>query len=147
MKPTLKNCPLCGKLFTDTGLGLCVTCYQEKEALEKRVTDYVRENPNTTINKIVEETGVDIKIVKEMVRRGQFITMGGNVTYPCSRCGKLINDGLYCPECLGILRQEIKTTSDRMLAIKNAKSAKEAEREYNRRHKPKIHWTTNPGAN
>lgn len=146
MKPTLKNCPLCGKLFTDTGLGLCVSCYQQKDDLEKKVTEYVREHPRVTINKIVEDTGVDVKIVKEMVHRGQFITSGVQVTYPCSRCGRLINDGLYCPECLGILRQEIKTTSDKMLAIKAAQNAKEAERAYNRRHKPKIHWTTNPNA-
>lgn len=141
-RPKLKNCPGCGKLFTDTGLGLCVECYRKREEIEKQVLDYVREHPKVTVSQIVEDTGVDIRIIKDMLRRGMFMNIKGSVSYPCSRCGKLITSGAYCAECSAILHEEIKSVSDKMVAARNARMKKALSGAT--RQPPKIHWTTNP---
>lgn len=142
--PKLRNCPGCGKLFTDTGLGLCVDCYHKREELEKLVLEYVREHPKVTVSEIVEDTGVDIRIVKDMLRRGMFINTGGDVSYPCSRCGQLITSGAYCAKCSAILHAEIKSVSSKMLARRNASLGNAIKTSGGR--SPKIHWTTNPNS-
>ena len=112
-KNRLRNCPVCGRLFTDTGLGICPHCYDKRRESEKLVIQYVKEHPNATIRQVCQETEASYELVKEMIRRDQFIAIGGHVTYPCSTCGKPIMRGTQCPQCLAKLRKEIQDVNER----------------------------------
>ena len=112
-KMKLRNCPICGKLFTDAGLGICPRCYDKRREEEKKIINYVTQHPKSTITQICDETDADYDLVMEMVQRGQFIATGGHVLYPCSSCGKPITQGLYCPRCLARLHEDIKAANER----------------------------------
>ncbi|MBQ1868702.1 MULTISPECIES: hypothetical protein [Selenomonas] len=134
-KPHLHNCPLCGRLFMDTGLGSCPKCYEETRETEKRVIEYVRKYPHSTVKEICNDTGTDVKLVTQMVQRGQFYTDGLQYLYPCSRCGKPIHHGVYCSKCLGRLNKAIKEYNDR---ANERKTVAEDEKKKSRR--PRLHW-------
>ena len=73
-KPKLHNCPICGKLFTDIGTGVCSSCYEKQREKEKIVIEFVREHPHTTVAEICAATGASLKLVNTMVHRGQFLS-------------------------------------------------------------------------
>lgn len=112
-RPKLRNCPSCGKLFADTGLGICPDCCEKARREEKIVIEYVREHPNTTVMEICKETGAPVKLVTEMVRHGQFAASGGQIFYPCRHCGKPISHGIYCPQCITLLHKAIENSCER----------------------------------
>ena len=103
-RPVLKNCPLCGKLFADTGAGTCQKCYNAYRDYELEVKKFVEANPNCSARDIVKNTGAPLVVASKMIQNGQF-AMNGKLAYPCSRCGKLIKAGVYCSECQQAIQQ------------------------------------------
>lgn len=119
-RPVLKNCPLCGKLYADTGSGACQKCYNAYRDYEVEIKNFVEANPNCSARDIVKHTGAPLAIASKMIQSGQF-AMSGKLAYPCSRCGKLIKAGVYCHECQQTIQQ----------AAANAnRVAREPERKY-----------------
>ena len=49
MANKLKNCPDCGRIFVDTGLGVCRDCYDKLQEQMQEISSYVRDNPNSTV--------------------------------------------------------------------------------------------------
>ena len=45
----VRNCPKCGKMFHDTGDGICQNCMKEEEELFQTVRAYIKENPNSNM--------------------------------------------------------------------------------------------------
>ncbi len=98
----LKNCPRCGKLFSDDGVHkICPACRQEEEENFNKVKEYLWDNPNSTIDRVSEETGVNRKTIVKFVREERLLseglTIAGGVT--CERCGALITHGRFCEKC------------------------------------------------
>lgn len=119
-RPVLKNCPICGKLYADAGSGACQKCYDAYRNYEEEIRNFVEANPNCTAGDIVKKTGAPLAIASKMIQSGQF-AMSGRIAYPCSRCGKLINTGVYCSSCQQAVQQ----------ATANAnRLAQEARRKY-----------------
>ena len=149
-KNKLRNCPVCGKLFTDMGLGICPSCYDKRREEENLILDYVRSHPKSTIQQICDEIDADYDLVLEMVQRGQFITTGGHVTYPCSTCGKPIMHGMYCPRCLSRLEKEVQDANERRNlkryptapapAGKTSSHVKSTEPDSTSKKKIHLHW-------
>lgn len=103
-RPVLKNCPICGKLYADEGSGACQKCYNAYRDYELEIKKFVEANPNCSARDIVKNTGAPLAIASKMIQNGQF-AMSGKVAYPCSRCGKLINTGVYCAACQQAVQQ------------------------------------------
>lgn len=97
-RPVLKNCPICEKLFTDTGTGVCHKCFDTYRSYEQKVKEYVTAHPHCSAQDIVKDTGIPLTVTSQMIQNGQFL-MSGRITYPCSSCGKPIHSGVYCPVC------------------------------------------------
>ncbi|SHK98538.1 hypothetical protein SAMN05216582_1297 [Selenomonas ruminantium] len=123
----LKNCPLCGKLFADTGAGCCQKCYDAYRNYEVEVKKYVEANPNCSAGDIVKHTGAPLVVASQMIQDGQF-AMKGRVSYPCSRCGKLILTGVYCTSC----QQKVQEATSNAHRV-----ARENERKYLKKDKQK----------
>ena len=135
-KPKLRNCHICGKLFTDIGTGVCNSCYKKQREQEKIIIEFVREHPHTTVAEICAATKASLKLVKTMVRRGQFLSVGGKVSYPCKHCGKPILQGKYCPNGLALLNEAIRNSSERakIKMYHNNKTADDNDANYRKRY-------------
>ena len=101
-----KVCKLCKKEFFGNSIdGICKDCYLKEEERKNLVRQYVIEHQGTSFDKVVEETGVSDKFLRDMMRKGFFAT---NKNRECKRCGKIIKKGLYCANCLAMLRHQAK---------------------------------------
>ena len=87
MAGKIKNCPMCGKLFNDTGKKVCPDCYQQILDKEHEVVEYVRDHKGAKIPEICEATGAPSGMIKKMIREGRFEQIGVKMTYPCEKCG------------------------------------------------------------
>ena len=112
----IKNCANCGKIFAPLRNELlCRDCQIKEEEREREVLDYVRDHQGASINEVMEAMGVSDRFIKNMINKGLFSNVKAqNLTYPCASCGKLINTGTYCTDCLTKLREETKKMADHM---------------------------------
>ena len=83
MAPKLKNCSNCGRIFVDTGLGICRDCHEKEEEEMQKVSSYVRDNPHSRVRDICEALGVKERLVMRMIREGRFVMDGVAIEYPC----------------------------------------------------------------
>ncbi|WP_295156516.1 hypothetical protein [Selenomonas sp. AE3005] len=122
-KGVLRNCPLCGKLFSDTGFGYCQKCYDKSREYENQINEFVKAHPHCTIKDIVKQTKIPMHIATSMINKGQFIA-GGKISYPCSRCGRMITTGLYCSNCMDLVHQA--TANAKRLEIERRQKEEQA---------------------
>ena len=102
----LKNCSECGRVFADDGVhDLCERCRDSEKEKYKKVKEFLWDNPNSSVNKVHQETGVEKELIIKFVKDGRLISDGLNLDYQvhCERCGKTIESGKYCEQCKQIL--------------------------------------------
>lgn len=108
----IKNCPTCGNFFNYTGIrDVCVACAQVEEKKYEEVYRFLRkrENRAATVDRIVEETGVDEELLYKWVRRGRLQpALFPNLGYPCERCGGITQSGNICESCTTELQRDLK---------------------------------------
>ncbi len=107
----IANCPVCGKLYMETGQRMCRDCYEKELEDENTVATFVRENEKVTIREICEGTGVRERVVMRMIRAGRFIESGIEIQYPCESCGTPITRGRLCEKCNNELVQQMAALS------------------------------------
>lgn len=109
MAGKLKNCPECGKLFMDMGAKMCRDCLDHQEKVMTKIASFVREHPNSTVKDIVEGVeGAKERLVRRMIQEGWFIQEGGSkISYPCEKCGALIQMGRFCEKCDAELKKDV----------------------------------------
>ena len=106
----LKNCPECGKLFMDNPAGLCIDCVRQEEKDSDKVADYLRDKKKANIEEIHEATGVKIKVILKMLRKGR-IFGDVMVVYPCESCGEPIMEGKVCSACSNSFLGQVKSAA------------------------------------
>lgn len=94
----LKNCPECGKLYLESIAGMCPDCALLEQIHEKKIADYAREHPNSSIAAIHTATGVKESTILRMIREGRFLSLV-SISYPCESCGAPIAKGRVCEKC------------------------------------------------
>lgn len=97
----LINCKECGKLFSSGGQKVCPDCRQSEEEKFELVKEYLWENPNSTVKKVSEDTGVEKELIIKFMREDRLAAEGLLVDYSlkCKRCGTEIQSGLFCSSC------------------------------------------------
>jgi len=107
----VSNCRSCGRLFNViTNSKICPSCKQKQEDKFQKVKEYLRENPNASINVISLECDVSVKQIKEWVREERLIFAEGSADgVECTQCGKLIRTGKYCDECKSKLANTLRS--------------------------------------
>ena len=108
------------------------TCYQcsvkEREYF-KIVNDYLRDNKNSSIEQVVEETEVPKPFVVKFVKEGRIKT-----AQHCKKCGVLLdefNKGIFCGNCSKDMEKDyttFKKTAQSSNQIDNTKLLEELER-------------------
>ncbi|WP_100332373.1 TIGR03826 family flagellar region protein [Bacillus xiapuensis] len=108
----ITNCPRCGELYMSNAFrDVCAKCAKEEEQMYEKVYKFLRQRENraATIERVVEATGVEEKLLYKWMKKGrlhaaQFPNMG----YPCDRCGTLITRGTICAKCREEIKEDIK---------------------------------------
>ena len=125
MANKLKNCSGCGRLYLDTGVGICPDCQQKELDAEDMVAAYVRENQGCTVAEVCAATGISEKIIRRMIRQGRFSNIPGvEFRYPCARCGEMIDHGDYCFSCQRQITADLVAQQQKAMA--NAAARKTA---------------------
>lgn len=124
-----KICTRCGRSFQGSiSETQCSACRNQPPAygpkllnnsdMQRReaVRNFVRDHQGMSDREVAENMGVSKKFLRGMMRDGIFSNQNGNRyqgNRPCAKCGKTINTGLYCRECLVKLRDTTKAIGER----------------------------------
>ncbi len=98
----VRTCKNCGKLYNYIGkiTPVCPICMKELEEKFEACRKYIKENPGANIQKVSEETGVTMKMLKQWVREERLTFAEGTlVGIECEACGANILTGRFCPKC------------------------------------------------
>ncbi len=109
---TIRNCKKCGKIYQYDGVHkICLECRRKEEEDFEKVKEFLRDNPNSGINTVSQETGVEKKTIIEFIKNDRLIAedIEIDVTIRCQRCGKEIKHGKYCENCISELKDEIES--------------------------------------
>lgn len=96
---SIASCKRCGKLFQKVATDICPDCARKEEAIFEEIKLYLRTHENAGIEEVVEALGVDEDVVIKFLRDGRLVA-SKKMTYPCAECGKPIQTGKYCRDCL-----------------------------------------------
>ncbi|WP_017756451.1 TIGR03826 family flagellar region protein [Calidifontibacillus oryziterrae] len=132
--PELDNCPKCGRLYVRNIHGICDVCRKEEDKLFEKVYEFIRKRENRTagIAQIVEATGVSEDTIMRFVKEGRLrTTQFPNLGYRCERCGRLINKGKLCQDCLENIQSDLKAhTKTEEIRKKREEAEKKAAHTY-----------------
>lgn len=105
----LRNCKRCGRLHYGTGR-ICNECLKKEEDKFNLVKDYLKQNPDSSLIKVSDETGVSATEIERFLREGRLEVSKGLGDYlKCMKCGSPIKSGKYCPECEKKVMNDVKT--------------------------------------
>ena len=125
---TIRNCKRCGKIFQYDGVHkICKNCRVQEEQDFEKVKEFLKENPNSSINVVSEETGVEKKTIIEFIKNDRLIAedLEIDVTIRCQRCGKEIKHGKYCDKCISDMKNEIESVTKKKEKPNKRKKGKE----------------------
>lgn len=98
----LCKCEFCGKPFNSVGIKLCEECMQEIDDSYVKVRKYLYQSPDAAdFASIVDRTGVSEEILSYLMEQGRImIKNGGSGELRCKACGKGIDSGVLCEQCM-----------------------------------------------
>jgi len=129
----LMKCKWCGRPFQSMGLPFCPKCMAELDEQYKPVRDYLYDNPNASIEQVVEDTGVSERVVLYYLKDGRLRMVNASGLLRCEQCGASIDSGRFCEKCQGKLEQRmVQPIRNRMNQEKERERAAAAKMEGNR---------------
>ena len=134
MAGKIKNCPMCGKLFNDTGHKVCMDCYDKLQEKEHEVVEYVRDHRGAKIPEICEATGAPAGMIKKMIREGRFEQIGVKMSYPCEKCGAPIVTGKICQSCEEAARSALQKQAAAVTAARQMAKMDRGQGMYSKKH-------------
>lgn len=109
MTANLRNCVECGRLFAYIqGRPVCSRCMEQEEEKYLVVRRYIRDHPGATVFEVADETGIEEELILQFLREGRLQSKGFAEVLECQRCGKRINSGKYCENCVRELDTQIR---------------------------------------
>ena len=108
---SIASCKRCGRIFQKTASDICPDCMRKEEATFDEIKLFLRTHENAGIPEVVEALDVDEELVVKFLRDGRLIA-SKKMTYPCAECGKPIQSGKYCPDCLKSLVNTVQDLKD-----------------------------------
>jgi len=127
----VRNCKRCGSIFRATGGNrYCARCMEEERAIFESVKDFLRKRPRASVIEVSEQTGVPVSKIREYVREGRLVAASDDWKVACERCGREVERGRYCPDCLAELERELAP----------ARPVEKREMVYTPRERMKVHW-------
>lgn len=101
------SCPVCGRLYMKSVVNMCPDCLRKEEENEKIVSEYVDTHPRCTVEEVHAVTGIKESVIYRMIKSGR-LQECENLYYPCQQCGKTINKGRLCKNCMENFLEQVK---------------------------------------
>lgn len=126
----VRNCKGCGRLFNYLqGPPLCPACVADLEKKFQEVKEYLRANPNATLNVIAEVNEVSVKQIKQWVREERLtFTEESQITLDCEMCGAKILTGRFCDRCKTSIHKDLSSALKRPAKLEPKKNSHEKDR-------------------
>ena len=98
---TIMQCKTCRKPFQSFGSLLCADCLIKIEHDFVAVRDYIYENRDSKIDKIIEDTGVEKSVILQFLKEGRLKLDSPDEAglLLCETCKEPINSGRMCTSC------------------------------------------------
>jgi hypothetical protein len=96
---------------------VCADCLVLEEEHFTAVRDFLEANPGCNLKEIEAATGVDGSVVMRFLREGRLAILGdlaGGVKGECKRCGKEIEYGKFCKDCIEAMGSELKDSVQKL---------------------------------
>lgn len=102
------NCKRCGRIFQKSTRDICPSCISEQHELVETIRTYLKQNLTATITDVVRDTDVPLEIILDFIDDGLLIFVdNSNISFECSHCGGLSNEGRVCTKCKNELIHEL----------------------------------------
>lgn len=118
----LIKCKWCGKPFQSMGVSFCPVCIQELDVQYKPVRDYLYDNPNASIEEVMEATGASEKTILYYLRDGRLQMVNSSGLLRCEHCGAAINSGRLCEKCSNKVEERLVKPMQARMAQKKAEA-------------------------
>lgn len=100
----VRNCKRCGKIYNYTGSAVCNNCLRQEQEDFEKIRDYLFRNPNSSAAEVSEALGIELKVISRFLKEGRleadYIRMSGDSVLSCEKCGKPVNSGRFCENCV-----------------------------------------------
>ena len=125
----VRNCRTCGRLFNYiSGVPMCQACKDQLESKFQEVKEYLRQNPNSTIQAVSEENNVAIPQIKQWVREERLTFAADSpIGIDCEVCGKTIKTGRFCEECKNKMKNDLDSVLYKPVVVEETKRPRERE--------------------
>jgi hypothetical protein len=117
----IKNCRRCGKVYIFNGSTICKDCMIGMDQYLDKIRDYLLRNPDSDIDTISNDTGIDTKIILQLLRDGR-LQYKGRSRLTCRTCGETIDTGYYCEKCQQVLSYKIQGAAKCGITAESSKS-------------------------
>lgn len=97
----VRNCKKCGRIFNyAAGQVVCSSCKKELEVSFKDTRQFIRRNPEASIQMVSEECKVEVKQIKQWIREERLsFSKDSDIGIECEKCGANIKTGRFCDAC------------------------------------------------
>lgn len=111
----VRNCRTCGKLFNVlNGERICPACQRALEDKFQEVKEYLRQNPNSTVEQTAKDNDLSVKQIKQWIREERLILSNAVESgIVCEKCGKPICTGRFCDICKANMKNDLMQVIDR----------------------------------
>lgn len=108
----IANCSYCGRVFMKVRDPICPACTKKVESTFQVVRTYLYEHRYARLIDVVEELGVDLKVVVKLIQEGRlYFVDNPHFGIECEGCGKPTSAGKYCPSCQEQLVRDLANAS------------------------------------
>ncbi|MCX7970431.1 MAG: hypothetical protein N3A57_02535 [Negativicutes bacterium] len=95
---------------------ICPACIKVEEDNYAKIREFLRSlGRKSTVDEIVENTGVAKKYVVRMMDSGRLLSDFA-IEYSCAMCGTLISAGRLCSKCTGQVNEQVRKMEEESAA-------------------------------
>ena len=128
----LRVCDNCKKMFKSIGENkVCPLCMIDHEGEFRRVKEYLRENPGTSMAALAEEVNVSISLLEQYLRQERIeVSPSSPIMLACNKCGAEIVTGMYCDECRKNMVGEFQKIKNTIIANEREEKREKGQLKY-----------------
>ena len=127
----VSNCKNCGRLFNAINRErICPNCQKLLDEKFVVVKEFLRENPNSSVEEVSKECEVSTKQIHQWVREERLTFSENSMEgIECERCGTMIKTGRYCEACKLAVGNDLRSVMNKSRVEQTVrKSAKDKDR-------------------
>jgi RNA polymerase subunit RPABC4/transcription elongation factor Spt4 len=103
----LITCKMCGTVMMKLSRDICPICHQKEEEFFIRLKDFIRTNPNCTVEEVATALNAPPEKIDAFINSGRLERTGVHFPHACQTCHRIITTGLICGECSDKIKKQV----------------------------------------